>query len=134
MYRHVNGVTEAAVASRVDLVGVDVGKGAETDRPADCVDEHHCNGRIGRAPIYMLCRGSRGTEGRGPEDSHVDGHVDMGNELEGEAGDDGEATTKSVNQDPGEDHGEDEFDDSVGAGGYEGDVTTRHPGVGEDLC
>ena len=97
---HVDGVTEATMTSGVNLVGVYVWQGAETDGPTDGVDEHHCDGCVRGTFVDVLLGGLGGAEGLGPEDRHVNSHIDMGDELNGETGDEGKAAAYSVDQDP----------------------------------
>ena len=44
----------------------------------------------------MLLGGVGGAEGRGSEDSHVDGHIYVGDELDRQTRDEGKATAYSV--------------------------------------
>lgn len=50
----------------------------------------------------MLLGGVGGAEGRGPEDGHIDSHIDVGDKLDRETRDEGEAAADSVDYDPRE--------------------------------
>ena len=122
MQRHVDRVAHAADARRVDLGGVKVLHRAQADGPADGVDEDGRDCRVRRRCVVG-----------GPPLGHVDGHVDVRDSLEEEAGQQTPASAELIDQGPGEDHGENELEDAIGARRDERLIWSLDAGVREDL-
>ena len=83
--------------------------------------------------IHVLFGGIGRADGSRAEDSHINGHINVGDKLNGGSGDNGKATAHSVDQDPGEEHGEGDFDASICARCYEGVIAPCHSSVDKDL-
>lgn len=76
MQRHIHRIANPPNPCRKQFCPVQILDSAKPDGPADCVDEDGCDSGVGSGFIG----------GYGGLLGHVGGHVDVGGELEGEAG------------------------------------------------
>lgn len=122
MNDHVGGVADAPDAGGIDFRAVQVLHGAEANGPPHGIYKDGGDGCIGRSLVLRV-----------DPDAHVDGHVDVGDALQEQAGNEGRAAAEDVDEAPGEDHCEDELDGAVGPRGDEGLVVAADAGVLEDF-
>lgn len=104
VYRHVSCVADASYSRGQDLSAVQVLDGTQSDRPANSIDEHRCNGGIGRGLVLRV-----------DPNAHIDSHVYVCGALEEQAAHEADAPTNDVDEAPRENHGEEELERSISA-------------------